>query len=529
MTDTPLPVVANAADYILGAPIDAGLGDAPALICGDETLSYDDLARRVARHGRALLAAGIGRDDRVLFFLDDQPDLVAGYLAAMKIGAVAIAYNIRATAEELKFALQDSAARALYIGAEFLDRYLDIAGALDNPPLVIVDAPNEAGLPTITEFIAGRDESLDSAATGPDDMAFWIYTSGTTGHPKGAVHRHQDVAVCAAHVAWCQDVGPGTRVFATSKLFFAYALGHVLFGALARGACVILMRGWPDAQKVAGVIERNRPQVVYSVPALYRNLLAEGVARQPAFHAVRLYFSAGEKLPEQLFARWWEATGKPIIEGIGSSEALILFIAGRPREHRPGSCGKTTPWAQTRLVDEAGREITAPDTPGQLQVRYPALFSHYWGRPEKTAAAFAEGWYCTGDMFTVDAEGWWTHQGRDDDMLKISGQWVSPAEVEDIARQVPGVADAAIVAITDADGLTRMALFLEAPAAAEPRKSARLVTAVRGRLDENLAVYKRPRIIRVVREMPRTATGKLQRFKLRQALLQDDPARSGAE
>ena len=514
-----LPEVRNAADFVINSPIEEGLGESTALIYEQSKISFNQLKSRVARHGNALKAQGVGSGDRVLFLLDDQPDLVAAYLAAMKIGAVAVAYNIRATANDLKYAIENSQCKLLYVSDIFLDRYLDIEPSLESKPLVVVDQVNSRGFPSIEDFIAGQSDHLETAATRPSDAAFWIYTSGTTGKPKAAVHQHKDVAIAAVHVAQYQNVQAGERVMCTSKLFFAYSLGHILFGALPLGACVVLMKAWPDPTKTAELIAKQKPRVVYSVPAMYRNMLNAGAVTPDTFSSVRQCVSAGEKLPEQLFKRWETTTGLPIMEGIGCSEALIIFMANSPDSYRPGSCGKTVPWAKARLVDEHGAIVEQPDTPASLQIKHPALFDHYWQRPEQTQAAFDDGWYKTGDIFSVDCDGWWTHLGRNDDMLKISGQWVSPDEIEDLVREVAEVNDAAIVDITNESGLTRMALFVEiGEAAASSTEVDRLLENTRQHLNQNLPGYKIPRIIHFLNELPRTSTGKLRRFELREAL-----------
>lgn len=255
---------------------------------------------------------------------------------------------------------------------------------------------------------------------------------------------------------------------------------------------------------------------MFSVPTFYRNLLRDGSAGQPGFKAVRHYVSAGEALPENLYQRWREVTGVAIVEGIGATETIFLAVAGTPAQHKPGATGKPMPWAEVRLLDIDDQPVTTPDTPGILWVKMDSLCRGYWKQPDKTADVFRDGWYRTGDVFVIDDEGWWCHQGRSDDLLKISGQWVSPAEIEACAVSVPGVAEAAAVGVPNAEGLVRLALFL----VAEGGGSATLETAVKDKLLSTLSVYKCPRTILFVDAMPCTATGKIQRFQLRQMALE---------
>jgi benzoate-CoA ligase len=362
-------------------------------------------------------------------------------------------------------------------------------------------------------FLAGQSEELASAEMDPEEPALWAYTSGTTGQPKGVVHVHASIPVGEKYVTEVLDIRPGDRMFATSKLFFGYALGQCLIGGLRVGATVILYDGWPDAAAAAQVIEPEQPNVVLSVPALYGAMLREGVAVREAFRRVRTYVSAGERLPEKLGRQWMDVTGGILLEAFGATETIYLFMSTTREAFHLGSCGRPMPWAEVRLTTSDGHEITRPDEPGHLWVRVPSLFLRYNKRPEATAEVRKEGWWRTGDIFSVDADGWWRPQGRSDEMLKVSGQWVSPNEVEEVALSVPGILEAAAVGIPNEDGLVRLALFaVPEVGASKPSLESRVVETLRS----NLAVYKCPRNVRFVETIPRTATGKVQRFKLRE-------------
>ncbi|MDE2228700.1 MAG: benzoate-CoA ligase family protein [Alphaproteobacteria bacterium] len=507
----------NACDALLGPAIAMGRGSSPALIYGDASLSYAELGSMVNRFGNALTAHGVVRGERVLFLLKDTPELVAGFLATIKIGGVAVALNTRSAAKDLRFAIADSACRAMFIDAEFV-RLLDEAmaeGGRHPPVLVVCGAEADPSPPAVSfrTFLDGQSDRLMSAAMSADDMAFWIYTSGTTGIPKAAVHCHRDVLPGNLYLGEILGVRPGDRLFSSSKLFFSFALTHCLLGGLRVGATVIIDNRWPAADAIAETVRCHRPDVMFSVPTIYRNLLRDGYATDEAFRSVRCFVSAGERLPAALFEHWRQATGKPILDGIGATETLFLFIANTPQAYRAGATGRPQPRVELRLLDERGECITEPGQSGTLWVRMPSLCNGYWRQAAKTAASFIGGWYCTGDVFSFDSEGWWYHHGRADELLKISGQWVSPMQIEDCVLTMPGVLEAAVVGVENTDGLVRLAMFVVPGARAGGPE---LAVRIQEHIKSQLSIYKCPRDIRFVAQIPRTATGKIQRFRLRE-------------
>jgi benzoate-CoA ligase len=500
----------NASDEVLGPTLAAGRGGDIAILFGDEAITFARLDAEVNRFGNALRPY-LGKGDRALLLLKDSPVFVAAFLGIMRIGAVAVPISTRLTAEDLAFVMADSGAKALIIDDDFLPqcrRAIEINGR--RPDLVAVRGQTAAGARRVEDVLAGACAERPKAATTSDDMAYWLYSSGTTGRPKAAIHVHGNLGT-GDRFFDAFGFGPGQRVFSSSKLFFAYALGHVLIGGLRTGSTIVLFDGWPDGEAIARMVERYRPTIMVSVPAFYRSLLRDNLAGRPCFKAVRRYMSAGESLPESLYSRWLEATGVPVVEGIGATETIFLLVGGTPAEHLPGATGKPFPYCEARLLDLDDRSVTRPDSPGILWVKMGSLCRGYWKQPEKTAAAFRDGWYRTGDVFVIDREGWWYHQGRADDLLKISGQWVSPAEIEECAITVPGVSEAIVVGAQDEDGLVRLTLFLVAPAA-DPNA---LYTKVQDRLLAALSKYKCPRRIVFLEAIPRTATGKARRFQLR--------------
>jgi len=485
--------------------------DATALRYHDTTVSYRELATRTARAGAALQSLGVQPENRVLFLMKDSPAMVAAYLGALHIGAVAVAYNIRASAAEIHHAVTDSRCVVLVADAEFLPLCREALDGLAHPPLMVSGTTDDDVVP-LASLDADIAEPDPPFPVGPDDMAFWIYTSGTTGKPKAVVHLHKDVAIAADYMRGYMEVSPNDVIFSTSKLFFAYALGHSLLGGLSVGATVVIDDQWPDPATILALVEKHRPTVFYSVPTLYRNLLHEGAAAHPAFATIRRFCSAGEKLPVPLFEGWLDSTGKPILEGIGTSESIFFFLGNRPEAVCPGSSGKPLPWSELRLTGDDGETIEAPDFPGSLWVRMPSVGDRYWNHQAKSRATFVGEWYRTGDIYSVDAEGFWHHQGRDDDMLKISGQWVYPTEIEDVAIAVDGVAETALVGATNADGLVRLHLFVVARDGVDRDA---LAETIKTKATERLAIYKVPRNIHFIDAIPRTATGKARRFLLR--------------
>ncbi len=506
----------NAADLILGGALAAGRQGDAALLYRGSAVSFgelESLANRVSNALRPYLETG----DRVLMLLKDSPLFVASFIGIMRLGCVAVPLNTRLAARDVAFVIEDSSAAAIVLDEEFVPVFrAATAGRSMVPPLVAVYGEAGSGAVSYVDLVSSASEWARSRPMSADDMAFWLYSSGTTGAPKAAIHCHGDVLVGDGYMR-ALGLGPGERVFASSKLFFAFALGHTILGGLRAGATVVLYDAWPDAGAIADVVEKYRPTVMLSVPTLFRNLLREGDCDRPGFRSVRTYLSAGEALPANLYERWRDTTGVPIIEGIGATETIFMFISGTPLEHQPGATGKPVSYAEVKLLDSQDQPVTAANAAGTAWVRMPSLCRGYWRQPERTAAAFRDGWFRTGDTFSVDTDGWWHYHGRSDDLLKISGQWVSPGEVEECAVQVPGILEAAAVGVENGDGLVRIALYLVPDGStAVGETQSELEVRVRRRLQSTLSIYKCPRAIRFIDALPRTATGKVQRYVLRQ-------------
>jgi benzoate-CoA ligase len=489
----------NGAELLLGKEALARHGSRSALICGEESVTFAELAARVARAAGAFAALGVRPGDRVLFLMRDTPDFAAAWLGAIRAGAVAVALNDKLSDSELEHAAADSRPSLALFEQEFIDR--SFAGV--KPMLASTYADHAASAPATAAF--------DAAAEAP---AFMLYSSGTTGRPKGIVHAHRGFASLGLAFR-CIGVGAGERVFSTSKFFFAYGLEHGLLAALAHGATAVVHPGWPDADAVIELVARHRPAALFSVPTVYRRLLAQPPERLAPFAAVRRFVAAGERLSRQLVEQWRSALGGELLNLYGMSETFCACMMTPPGASDGMRTGVPLEGVQVELRDSSGHAPAAGE-PGVLWIRHPAQATGYANLPRETEAQFRDGWFCSRDLFVRDAHGYYVHQGRSDELLKIAGQWVQPGELEAVAAQQAAVAEAACVPVADADGLERLALFVTArndPAAAQ--------RAAQEACERLLPRHKRPKWVRAVGELPRTATGKVQRFKLREILARE--------
>ena len=421
----------NGAEALLRPTLDRGLGETLAIIADNDEITYCQLAAAVNRCAHVFRDYGVEPQDRVLIFADDSPEFFYAYLGAMKIGAVPVAINLRVSVDDFGFMIEDSGCKVVLVGAEFLPIVRQAEKNMKEfPPLILMER-QESGLANLAELMVDKPDEIEPVLLAPDKSVLWLYTSGTTGHPKGVVHKLDLINSIHIYLADVYGLGPGDRIFCTSKLFFAFSVGHVLLGALRLGATAIIQSGWPSAEAIAAVVERHRPTHFLSVPTMYHNLLHQDYGKSEAFRSVRHFISAGEHLPKTLFHKWQAMSGQPILDAIGASELVALFIGNRPDDYSPGSTGKPMSATDIRLATESGETIEEDGIPCVVWVRSGTVAAGYWNQDEKTAAAFVDGWYCSGDFFVRDAEGRYYYQGRSDDMLKISGQWVSPGEIED--------------------------------------------------------------------------------------------------
>ncbi len=509
------------AEALLSPAFARGQRNDPAILCGDQVLSYGDLDIEANKAGNVFRALGVKQGNRVLMMVRDTPAFVYVYLGLLKIGAVPVGLSTRLAPQDTAYTIDDSGSGFFVLDEFFKDHFEQALTLTRNRPRIVYTDTAIPGAEHLEWLMEDAKPDLTAVQTSWDAPAFWMYSSGTTGKPKGVVHRQKTILAAGKLMGDVLEVGPGDRIYGTSKLFFAFSLAHCLLGSLYQGAATILDPGWPDPDIVAANVERFEPTIMLSVPTFYRNLLRDGSARKEAFKKVRYYLTAGEKMPESLFNQWMDATGRPALEGIGATETCFLFLANRPDQLTPGTCGVPTPGTDVKIISQDGELICTPGVPGVLWVKMASLAGGYWNLQERTQEVFKDRWYCTNDMFVMDENGMYEHQGRADDMLKISGQWVSPAEIEEEVLLHPKVSEAAVVGIPNEDGLVRLALFLVADQVGDDKDM--FEKDLQEALVEKLSVYKCPRQIYYVDAMPLTATGKLQRFALRDHVLSKAP------
>lgn len=512
-----LPEEFNAASYFVDRHIAEGRSDKIAIECGDRHLTYRQLLESVNQVGNALKKFDVRPEERVLLLLLDTPEFAASFFGAIKIGAVPVPLNTLLKPADYEFLLNNSRARVVIVSDILFPNLQAIprASLRYAKHFIIVGHAEQADTPSFNSWISGNSSELDAAPTGVDDPAFWLYSSGSTGRPKACVHLQHDMVVCAERYAKAiLHASESDRFFSVAKLFFAYGLGNGLYFSLAVGATSILLPGPPKPQSIFELVERFRPTLFFSVPSNYAKLLAYPTAasRTPDFSSVRHAISAGECLPAAIFHRFKDRFGVEILDAIGSTEALHMFIANRPGAVKPGSSGTIIPGFEARIVDEKDQPV-APGEMGDLIVKTDATCACYWNQHEKTKNTISGHWLRTGDRYFQDADGYFWYAGRSDDMLKVSGTWVSPVEIENQLLEHPVVQEAAVVGRRDADGLTKTVacIVLRDGIQGHPETAVELQQFVLQRLP----VFKRPHRIEFLSELPKTATGKLQRYKLR--------------
>ncbi len=514
----PLPEEFNAASYFVDRHIVEGRGNRIAIECEDRRVTYRQLFDLVNRVGNALKNLGVRIEERVLLLLLDTPEFAASFFGAIKIGAVPVPVNTLLKPADYEFLLNNSRARIAIVTDSLLPLLQAIPAEklLYLQQIVVVGVADGTNGLSFDSWTRDCSANLDAARTSKDDAAFWLYSSGSTGKPKACVHLQHDMVVCAERYAkGILQATENDRFFSVAKLFFAYGLGNGLYFSLAVGATSILLPGPPRPQAVFDVVERFRPTLFFSVPSNYAKLLAhpsEGAAREPDLSSVRHTISAGECLPAAIFHRFKERFGVEILDAIGSTEALHMFIANRPGTVKPGSSGTVIPGFDARIVDESNQPVPTGEM-GDLIIKTDAACAGYWNQHEKTKDTIRGHWMRTGDRYYQDADGYFWYAGRSDDMLKVSGTWVSPVEIENQLVEHPDVHEAAVVGRKDGDGLVKTVacVVLRNGTNGSPEVAKELQRFVL----ERLPVFKRPHQIEFVLELPKTATGKLQRYKLR--------------
>ena len=473
------------------------------------------MSERVNQVGRGLLTLGIQDEQRVMLLLPDSPEFAVSYFATIKIGAVAVPTNTTLRAGDYAYFLQESRARALVVHSSLLAEVTPALASSRYLRHVIVCGDRHGSHLNWNDWLGDSPSDLDAAPTRADDAAFWLWTSGSTGRPKAAVHLHRDWACCAEHYArGVLQMRESDVTFSSSKLFHAYGLGNALMFPLHVGATTVLSPLKPQARAVLETVQSARPTLFFSVPTLYAAMLQEAERDRYDLSSVRLCMSAAEPLPAEIYRRWLDRFGLEILDGIGSTEVLHIYLSARAGNVRPGSTGQPVPGYELRLVDPAGMDVP-PGTIGDLIVSGESTALCYWNRRQLSADRMRGPWFVTGDKYTVDADGFYWYAGRSDDMFRVSGQWVSPSEVESALIEHPSVLEAAVVAFEEETKLHTPKAFvvLKSGVAGGPELARELQDFVKARLTP----YKYPRRIEFLSELPKSAAGKLLRYKLREA------------
>jgi len=503
----------NAAYDLIERNLAAGGAARIAYIDDAGQYSFGQLAERVDRFGSGLQALGLEMEHRVLLALADTIDFPTAFLGAIKAGMVPVAVNTLLTPKDHEYMLSDSRARALVVSQHLVPQFAPLIGKLPFLKHVIVSGSDAHGHTFFKDVLARGKSELAPAPTISDDPCFWLYSSGSTGMPKGTVHVHSSLILTAElyakGVLGCRE---SDVVLSAAKLFFAYGLGNSLSFTLAAGAAAVLMAERPTPASVFKRLTESKPTIFYGVPTLYAAMLASPDFPKKGSLALRLCVSAGEALPPQIAKSWKEKTGVEILDGIGSTEMLHIFLSNRPNDLRYGTTGKPVPGYELRLVDERGNPVKQGEM-GELQISGPTSAAYYWNNREKSRNTFMGAWTKSGDKYSLDKDGYYVYGGRSDDMLKVSGIWVSPAEVEAALITHETVLEAAVVGAEDVNKLVKPKAFVVLKQGNSPSEA--LKATLQQHVKDKLAPYKYPRWIEFLPELPKTATGKIQRFKLR--------------
>ena len=506
------PDVFNVAVPFIDRHLDEVRGGKAAIVFDDtgETVSYGQLAERVNRCGNLLRSLAWESEGRVLMVVKDCPEFFYVFWGAIKAGLVPVPLNTLLRADDYRHIIEDSECAGLVYSPEYRGEVARALAGADHQPTFILCTE---GPSSVSDMLEEASAILEPAPTSADSECFWLYSSGSTGRPKGAVHRHRDiVTTCVHYAADTLGVLEDDVCFSAAKLFFAYGLGNAMTFPLWAGATAVLSGQRPTPGLTFDIIETHQPTLFFGVPTLYAAQLRALDESPRDLSSLRCCVSAGEALPADIFRRWWERTGTLILDGIGSTEALHIFISNTADDYRPGTSGRPVPGYEARIADEEGEPVPAGET-GRLFIRGDSTATHYWNNAERTAETMVEGWLNTGDTYYQDADGYYVYCGRSDDMLKVGGIWCSPVEIEGRLIEHPRVLEAAVVGRADADELIKPEAFVVLNDASDASDA--LADELLEHCKEGLARYKYPRWVNFVDDLPKTATGKVQRYLLR--------------
>jgi benzoate-CoA ligase family protein len=510
-----LPAQFNVATWFVDRNVAEGRGGSPAFFYEDRVLTYADVLDLTNRTGNALLELGVEIEDRVFVLCLDAPEFLGAFWGAIKIGAVPVPVNTMMRASDYLYFLNDSRARILVVSDPL---YALVAPVLEEARFLrhVIVTGKATGKALGFDALLGKASArLDAAETSRDDAAFWLYSSGSTGFPKGAVHLQHDMVVCLdTYARQVLGMSEADRTVSAAKLFFAYGLGNNMYFPMGVGGEGVLYPHRPLPEAMFELITRTRPTIFFGVPTLYAAMLqVKEAGSRYDLSSLRVCVSAGEALPEELYKRWGERFGVEILDGIGTTEILHIFLSNRPGRTRPGSTGLPVPGYEALIVDDDGRPVPRGEI-GNLRVKGDSTMAYYWNQHEKTKNTLYGHWINTGDKYYEDEAGFFWYCGRGDDMLKVGGIWVSPIEVENTLISHPTVLEVAVVGQEDEERLVKPKAYVVLKDGCTPGVA--LEAEIKQFVKDKIAAYKYPRWIEFVSELPKTATGKIQRFKLRQ-------------
>jgi len=504
----------NEAERFVDYHVKNGRGGNIAIVSKGKDITYKEVMENVNRTGNALKSLGLGMEDRVLLCALDGPEFVYTFFGAMKIGAVPIPTNTMWMPKDYKYALNDSRAKALVVSKELLPAFVEVKNdLLYLKDTLVIDGAE--GYKDFMSFINGFPAECETAPTNKDDMAFWLYSSGTTGDPKGTVHLHHDMSYSGElYGKGVLEFTEKDRAYSVARLFFAYGLGNALFFPFYVGAATILDPGRPLADHIYSVLTKDKPTIFFCVPTAYNNMLQTKDAKSKYdLSSIRIAVSAGEALPGTVYQQWKDLWGIEILDGIGSTEILHIYISNRIGQSKPDSTGVLVPGYEAKVVDGDGNELPNGES-GILMMKGESIAASYWNKHEKTKNTYQGHWFNTGDQYVRYDDGTFTYAGRGDDMIKAGGIWVSPVEVENTLMLHPAVLEAGVVGVEDDDALIKPKAFVVFKEGVEVNDA--LMDELKKFVKSSIAPYKFPRWMEAVKELPKTATGKVQRFKLRE-------------
>lgn len=515
---TEMPDVFNLGAFLLDRHLDEGRSENVAVIYQDKKYTYAEIAEAANRVGNALLELGVEQENRVMICLPDCPEVIYSYFGAMRIGAVPVPVSTMAPAKDYSYFLNDSRAKVLITNPELAAKFTEIKGQdLRYLKHIIVSGRSVEGQINFAEMVNKASALLEIAPTSKDDMAFWLYTSGTTGTPKGVVHMHHDLLSLLP--PYCEKVlalGEEDVVFSLSKTYFSYGNNNSITIPFFCGAAVVLEPELPRPEKLFEVIAKYKPTIFFGVPSSYWGMLnlLESSDLEYDLTSLRICMSSGEALPMAIFERWKERFGLEILEQLGSTDVGSAYMATFPGMLKPGSCGVILPGSEGKLLDDDNREVRQGDI-GTLWIKNDGTTPFYWNKHEQSKKSIHGEWFNTGDKFYQDEDGFYWFKGRVDDMMKAGGIWLSPLEVEEILYKHPAVLECAVVGVPDHAKLEKPIAFVVLKDGYKP--SPKLETELQDFVRNRTAHYKYPRQVLFLKELPRTATGKIQRFKLKES------------